>query len=327
LLVHQDGYIKYIRQRVGHQLIYLVYAVGVIFDPEGRVLVQRRYEFDWWDLVGGAKEIHETISQCMLREAREECGVEIQIERLLGVYSHPDYIIRYPHGDQVQPWAVAFVCRLTGGEVLPDGKETLSVEFKFLDELLPHPNPIFDRILRDVKQSQTGGMVLEEPFTTGNTQPYFPILRKVIPRDPIILPGAVALVRDEQGHILVVKRREFPVWDLPGGFSDLGETATHTAIREVQEETGLEIELVRTLGVYSDPAMMYGRYSNGDQVYGVGLLVEGRVSGGHLRTDGDEIAAVGFLSAEAILAQPDLRPLTRHILLDIANPDQAPFIR
>lgn len=327
MVVHQDGYIKWIRAHVGHELIYLVYSVGIILDEDDRILVQRRYEFDWWDLVGGAKEINESISQCMLREAREECGLEVKIERLVGVYSHPRYTVRYPHGDWVQPWAVCFVCRAVGGAIKPDGKETLSAEFKTLDELLPHPHAIFDRILHDAFLSDHRGMIMEESFVNGNPQPFFPILRRSIAHEPIILPGAIILVRDDEGKILVTRRKGFDSWDLPGGFSDLGETVTYTAIREMREETGLEFEPLRPLGVYSDPSLMRGEYPNGDVIYGVGLLFEGRAIGGELRADGHETSAVAFLSPADIRAQPTLRPLTRQILTDIENMAEHPFIR
>ena len=333
MTVHQDGYIKFVREKIGHELIYLVYAVGIVLDDNGHILVQRRYEFAWWDLVGGAKEINENISECMIREACEESGLEITIEHMVGVYSHPDYTIQYPNGDRVQPWAVCFVCRVAGGAVQPDGKEILEVTFKPLHELLPHPHPIFDRMLRDAfpdghtNSSPIPALVMEMPFEADYTQPAHTALRQHIKREPIILPGAMMVVFDDVGRMLVTDHAVFDVWDFPGGFSDLGETTTRTAIREVHEETGLEVEAVRALGVYSDPSLMRGEYPNGDVVYGVGLLFEGRVIGGELRADGTESRDVAFLPPEAIAAQPNLRPLTRQILQDIVNIDAHPFIR
>ncbi len=55
--------------------------------------------------------------------------------------------------------------------------------------------------------------------------------------------------------IVLIKRKNSPRgWALPGGFVDYGETLEEAARREVKEETGLEVELVRQLHTYSDPA-------------------------------------------------------------------------
>ncbi|MBP6514354.1 MAG: NUDIX hydrolase [Steroidobacteraceae bacterium] len=54
--------------------------------------------------------------------------------------------------------------------------------------------------------------------------------------------------------VLIERRNPPPGFALPGGFVDLGETVEAAAMREAREETGLEVRLLRLLGVYSDPA-------------------------------------------------------------------------
>ena len=62
------------------------------------------------------------------------------------------------------------------------------------------------------------------------------------------------VIRLDGGGVVLIKRKNPPSgWALPGGFVDYGETVEHAAVREAKEETGLEVELVRLLGVYSDP--------------------------------------------------------------------------
>ncbi len=54
--------------------------------------------------------------------------------------------------------------------------------------------------------------------------------------------------------VLLIRRRNEPLgWALPGGFIDFGESAEEAAVREAKEETGLDVEIVRLVGVYSDP--------------------------------------------------------------------------
>jgi 8-oxo-dGTP diphosphatase len=55
------------------------------------------------------------------------------------------------------------------------------------------------------------------------------------------------------GIVLVERRFPPPGWAIPGGFIEVGETAETAAVRELREETGLEVTLVELLGVYSDP--------------------------------------------------------------------------
>ena len=64
--------------------------------------------------------------------------------------------------------------------------------------------------------------------------------------------GASAVVVSD-GQVLLIKRRDVEVWALPGGAIDSGESTAQAAIREVKEETGIDIDLVRLVGIYSSP--------------------------------------------------------------------------
>jgi 8-oxo-dGTP diphosphatase len=81
-----------------------VYAL--IFDDE-RVLLAHRRDIDWWNLPGGGMEIGETVEEATCREVREETGLEVQVEWLVGVYSKP----------QKQEVVLTFRCKVIGGEL------------------------------------------------------------------------------------------------------------------------------------------------------------------------------------------------------------------
>ena len=66
------------------------------------------------------------------------------------------------------------------------------------------------------------------------------------------MPGIaanVAVIQD--GKILLTKREDFEVWCLPSGGVEDGESLAEAAIRETKEETGVDVELTRLVGVYS----------------------------------------------------------------------------
>jgi len=98
---------------------------AVIVDGEGRVLLQRRTDNGAWGLPGGAVEFGESVLEALHREVREETGLTIEVERLVGVYSHPDHhqIVTYPDGNVFHFVSTGFACRPTGG-TLTLGDET-----------------------------------------------------------------------------------------------------------------------------------------------------------------------------------------------------------
>jgi 8-oxo-dGTP diphosphatase len=62
--------------------------------------------------------------------------------------------------------------------------------------------------------------------------------------------GAFGIIFDERGRVLLCHRDDLDVWNLPGGRVDSGEMPTDAVMREVMEESGLEVEVGRLVGVY-----------------------------------------------------------------------------
>lgn len=83
------------------------------------------------------------------------------------------------------------------------------------------------------------------------------------PKPNSIVPAASAVVVDNERRILLHRRRDNNLWSLPGGAMELGESITQAIIREVEEETGLQVRVVRLIGVYTDPEHVI-KYSDGE---------------------------------------------------------------
>ena len=74
------------------------------------------------------------------------------------------------------------------------------------------------------------------------------------PETPKLMVDIV--IPDGEGRVLLIQRANDPYegsWALPGGFVDVGETVEEAAVREAKEETGLDVDLLRLVGVYSEP--------------------------------------------------------------------------
>jgi 8-oxo-dGTP pyrophosphatase MutT (NUDIX family) len=94
-----------------------------------------------------------------------------------------------------------------------------------------------------------------------------------------IPPGAGLFVRDGGGRVLLVRRADSGNWTLPGGMQDLGESITQTAVREMREETGLEVEITGLIGIYTDPGHVMA-YDDGQVRQEFAVLFSGKVIGG-----------------------------------------------
>jgi ADP-ribose pyrophosphatase YjhB (NUDIX family) len=125
--------------------------------------------------------------------------------------------------------------------------------------------------------------------------------------------GAAAIVRDSRGWILLEKRSDCGLWGLPGGRIEPGESVTEAAVREVKEETGLNIEITQLLGVYSEPDefRIVTFLDNGDVVQLVDIILEAKIISGELEPS-SESEALQFFSPDALppdIVPPALAPL------------------
>src|SRR5512143_2247708 len=103
-------------------------AVIVAVINEGKLLLTKREDFEVWCLPGGGVEDGESLAEAAIREAKEETGVDVELTRLVGVYSRIGGMWNDVH-------AVLFAARPVGGELKLQPGETVEVEYFPFNEI------------------------------------------------------------------------------------------------------------------------------------------------------------------------------------------------
>ncbi|MGT2735650.1 NUDIX hydrolase [Streptococcus orisratti] len=102
-------------------------------------------------------------------------------------------------------------------------------------------------------------------------QDYISYIRSKVGHDKVLLTFAGGILSDDEGRVLLQLRGDKKTWAIPGGSMELGESTLDTAKREFFEETGIEVEPIRFLNVYSN---FEETYPNGDKVQTIVMIYE-----------------------------------------------------
>lgn len=124
-----------LREKIGHELLWLPGITGVVFNDDGQVLLVKRADDGRWTLITGMLEPGEEPAAGTLREVEEETGIRAEIEHLIHVGSHGP--IDFPNGDRCSFLNVAFRCRSVSGQARVNDDESTDVGWFALDELPP----------------------------------------------------------------------------------------------------------------------------------------------------------------------------------------------
>ncbi|MBQ8556835.1 MAG: NUDIX domain-containing protein [Clostridia bacterium] len=147
-------YIRWLRSKVGHERIILNFVGGCIFNGKGEVLLQRRGDSSLWGFPGGAIEPGESICEAAIREIKEETGLDVEVKKLIGIYTDP--CMEYPNGDLAHSICIGVEFGVLGGTLGCDHVETLELKYFPLDA----PPPLFcmqhENLLRDIRQKRCG---------------------------------------------------------------------------------------------------------------------------------------------------------------------------
>jgi ADP-ribose pyrophosphatase YjhB (NUDIX family) len=96
-------------------------------------------------------------------------------------------------------------------------------------------------------------------------QSYQGQLRALVGNRRLITPGTRAIIRDEEGRILLIRRSDTGRWAMVAGALEVGESVTNCLRREVREETGLKVVEATLMAVYSELRFWFTNAFGGEQ--------------------------------------------------------------
>jgi ADP-ribose pyrophosphatase YjhB (NUDIX family) len=106
------------------------------------------------------------------------------------------------------------------------------------------------------------------------------------PKANSIIPSVTAIVPNERGELLLVHKTDNDLWALPGGAMDMGESMANTVVREVKEETGIDVAVTGVVEIYTNPNHVMA-YDDGEVRQQCSICFTTRMLGGRLATSSE----------------------------------------
>lgn len=128
------------------------------------------------------------------------------------------------------------------------------------------------------------------------------------PKANSIKVAVSALVRDTDGKILMIRRTDNDKYSIPGGGLEVGETPSQAVVREVSEETGIDVTVTGLVGVFSNPDHVIA-YDDGEVRQEFSICFTADPIGGEPRTSAESKAVewVTMEDLETLDVHPSIR--------------------
>ncbi|MDF5575884.1 NUDIX domain-containing protein [Vibrio parahaemolyticus] len=123
-----SDYIKEVRSKIGTMPLLIPGVAAVILNESKELLLQQKLD-GAWSLPAGMIEPQESPVQALIREVREETGLAVKVERLLGVFGGEGFGFTYPNGDQVEYTVIMFKCVVESNSKSATDDETVCLEW------------------------------------------------------------------------------------------------------------------------------------------------------------------------------------------------------
>ncbi|MEW2317901.1 NUDIX domain-containing protein [Streptomyces bauhiniae] len=133
------------------------------------------------------------------------------------------------------------------------------------------------------------------------------------PKANSVVPSVTAVVCDDAGRLLLIHKTDNDLWALPGGGHDIGERIADTVVREVREETGIDVEVDNVSGLYTDPQHVLA-YDDGEVRQQFSICFRAHVVGGSLRTSSEskEVRWIDPADLDGLDIHPSMMLRIRH---------------
>ncbi len=147
--VPASDYVRGLRARIGRDYVLLP-GVTAVIQNSNRFLVARQHDSGLWSLVGGSIEPGEEPEVALLREVREELGVEVSIRGIVGAYGGSALETTYPNGDRVGYVTIAYRCGLSSTDFALEPSELVETRWLTPAEIAAlDRHPWIDKVIHD----------------------------------------------------------------------------------------------------------------------------------------------------------------------------------
>lgn len=142
-------YLQRLRPLVGSEPLVVAAAGVLVWDQQGRLLLQQRSDDHTWCIPGGVVEPGEDLEEAARRELREETGLHAHDLTLLTARSGPDCFLVYPNGDRCQVISVTYRAESWTGQLAAHDPETTDLAW-CAPRPLPGMNPYNAALFADL---------------------------------------------------------------------------------------------------------------------------------------------------------------------------------
>jgi ADP-ribose pyrophosphatase YjhB (NUDIX family) len=151
----EESYIGKLRTVIGNQKLIVPSVRAIIEDHDGKVLFIERLGEGKWSMPAGAIELNESIYECLVREVKEETGLDVISAKAIAVYSNQKYGTKNKFGDEYQLFEFLFLVDEWTGSLKKNTEETSYARFFNVNDISPGTNEFWTSFHIDVIKDLT----------------------------------------------------------------------------------------------------------------------------------------------------------------------------